>query len=110
MVWKCGKLSIESCDIATDQIKQLKEFFSLLADCNRIKIICLLLKNWKMCVCELEKTLGIKQNLVSHHLSLLRKFGLVEYEKEWRSVYYSINLSKYDALKNNIRFLIPNIK
>jgi DNA-binding transcriptional ArsR family regulator len=35
-----------------------------------------------MCVCELEKALGIKQNLVSHHLGLLRKFGLVEYEKE----------------------------
>ncbi len=108
--WICQIRDINDCNISYEKIKQLKEFFSLLADCNRIKILCLLVKNWKMCVCEIERVLKIKQNLVSHHLNLLRKFWLVDYEKKWRSVYYFINLFKYRLFQEELKVLIPNLK
>lgn len=102
--------SLKNCPLTKEKVKRLKEFFLLLSVCNRIKIICLLLQNGKMCVCELEEMLGIRQNLVSHHLSLLRKFWLVDYEKKWKSVYYFVNESKFKEFEEEIMLLIPNLK
>jgi len=40
---------------------------------KRLQIICMLSKADSMCVCEIIDKLGIRQNLVSHHLKILKK-------------------------------------
>ena len=80
----------------------VKEAFNLLKEPNRINILSLLSKNKKLCVCEIEKELDLKQNLVSHHLSMLRRIWLVESKRDVTKVYYMINKDNYKKLKKMI--------
>jgi len=64
------------------------KFVSVLAGLQRIKIL-RLLRGGELCVCEIERSLGIPQNLVSHHLRVLREAGLVSARKEGQFVHYS---------------------
>jgi ArsR family transcriptional regulator len=61
---------------------------SVLMEPQRIKII-RLLRSGEQCVCEIERSLSIPQNLVSHHLRVLREAGLVSARKEGQFVHYS---------------------
>ncbi|MFA4932205.1 MAG: metalloregulator ArsR/SmtB family transcription factor [Caldisericia bacterium] len=61
---------------------------SVLMEPQRIKII-RLLRSGEQCVCEIEHVLSIPQNLVSHHLRVLREAGLVSARKEGQFVHYS---------------------
>ncbi len=71
--------------MGTRGIKVLK----CLSDETRYKIL-LLLDEGEKCVCELVKELGKKQPLVSHHLKLMKKCGLVSSRKEGRKTYYRV--------------------
>jgi len=64
------------------------KFVSVLLEPQRIKIL-RLLRGGERCVCEIERSLGIPQNLVSHHLRVLREAGLVTARKEGQFVHYS---------------------
>ncbi|HZL82922.1 MAG TPA: metalloregulator ArsR/SmtB family transcription factor [Candidatus Deferrimicrobium sp.] len=78
-------------DIGTDWNSVCEEqakFVSVLVGLQRIKIL-RLLRGGEQCVCEIERALGIPQNLVSHHLRVLREAGLVSARKEGQFVYYS---------------------
>lgn len=80
------------------------EFLKVIAEENRLKILCMLSKE-EMCVCEIWQYLDLSQNLVSHHLKILRDFKLIKSRKEGLKVYYSINqieLSKYNSSLNSI--------
>ena len=68
----------------------LKNFFKLLGDESKFKIISEL-KNGEKCVCVIYKELGLDQTLVSHHLSALKKTGLINGRKAGKWVYYSVN-------------------
>jgi len=64
----------------------------------------ILLRNGELCVCDLVDLLKLPQNLVSHHLGVLRSQGLVQARRgssDSRWVYYSINkpaLKRLDEL------------
>ena len=77
----------------------LKEGFNLLSEPNRIKIFCLLSEKKSMCVCEIVEALWLKQNLVSHHLSMFKRIWLVSSNRCCTNIYYSINKEAYDKLK-----------
>ncbi len=68
----------------------LKNFFKLLGDESKFKIVSEL-KNGEKCVCVIYKELGLDQTLVSHHLSALKKMGLINGRKAGKWVYYSVN-------------------
>lgn len=61
----------------------------------RVKILRLLAKR-PMCGCEIVVLLGLAQSTVSHHLSILKKAGLIIEEKKerWNNYYLSYDLSK----------------
>jgi ArsR family transcriptional regulator len=63
-------------------------FVSVLVEPQRIKIL-RLLRGGERCVCEIEHALGLPQNLVSHHLRVLREAGLVSARKEGQFVHYA---------------------
>ncbi len=70
-------------------IVELAEGLKVLSDPNRLRIICLLLRG-EHCVCEVERELGISQQLASHHLSVLKESGFLRARKERTSSYYSV--------------------
>lgn len=69
--------------------KSVSDFFSLLSNPDRVKIIGLLLKK-EMDVNELHETLQISQSRVSQHLKLLKLNSLVEERREGKHVYYHV--------------------
>ncbi len=76
--------------------KQLKA----LADPKRLRILNLLMSGVQ-CNCEIGDALNMPANLISHHLRVLRKAGLVQVERDAldaRWVYYSVNEEAIRAL------------
>ena len=95
----------------TNNELMLNKFFRLLGDENKFKIISEL-KNGEKCVCVIYKALGLDQTLVSHHLSALKKAGLINGRKAGKWVYYSINKEAFKEIENlyDNSFRIKNLK
>jgi len=75
------------------QLSTAVEFLKVIAEENRLKILCILLNN-EQCVCDIWQYLNIPQNLTSHHLKVLKDFGLITSRKEGLKVFYAINKNK----------------
>lgn len=71
-------------------LRHVAEFFNVLSDETRLKIINSLMDNEKT-VSEIVQSVGISQSAVSHQLRLLRQFGIVKYKKVGKHVYYSLD-------------------
>jgi len=65
------------------------KIFKALADPVRLKII-EFLRNGEKCVCEIVPHVGISQPLVSRHLAILKRSGLVKCRKEGNRRLYSV--------------------
>jgi len=85
------------------EISQVAEFLKVISEENRLKILCLL-KESELCVCDIWQYLDLAQNLTSHHLKVLKNFGLVSSRQEGLKVIYSINkkvIKRFSELLNN---------
>jgi len=85
------------------EISQIATFLKIISEENRLKILCLLNKK-ELCVCNIWQYLNLAQNLVSHHLKILRDFELVSSRQEGLKVIYFINkkvLKSYLKLATN---------
>ncbi|ACJ75985.1 ArsR family transcriptional regulator [Thermosipho africanus H17ap60334] len=89
-----------------ESIYQLSEFFKILSDQTRLKILIALSK--KECsVSELQEFLNTTQSTVSHQLRILRQTNLVKYSKVGRRVYYKL----YDEhVKTIINFALEHLE
>ncbi len=68
----------------------LAEFFSVMGDSTRIKILYLLFEG-EMCVCDISEKLGMSMSAISHQLRVLKNSRLVKYRKQGKSVFYSLH-------------------
>jgi ArsR family transcriptional regulator, arsenate/arsenite/antimonite-responsive transcriptional repressor len=61
-----------------------------LADPIRVKLVSLLFSSdqGEVCNCDLAEAVGLGESTVSHHLSQLRRAGLVESERRGMNVYH----------------------
>jgi ArsR family transcriptional regulator len=78
----------------------LMAYLKVLAEPNRLRILNLLMEGVQ-CNCELGDRLQMAPNLISHHLSVLRRAGLIQADRDARDprwVYYSIHRPALDAL------------
>ncbi len=75
--------------LSMSEAQQMAEFFSVLADPNRLRLLSALASQ-ELCVCDLAAGLKMGESAVSHQLRLLRAMRLVKYRKEGRNVYYSL--------------------
>jgi DNA-binding transcriptional ArsR family regulator len=66
------------------------EFCKALADDTRQRILEMLLEG-EMCVSDIAEAFDTSQPTISHHLGVLRQFGMVTYRKEGKQVYYAVN-------------------
>ena len=70
--------------------------FHALSDRTRQRILELLSKR-EMSVSELVREFDISQPSVSHHLDILKRAKIVDYDKRGREVYYRINLDEIEC-------------
>ena len=104
-------LNLRQDALALEKAQEMAEFFRLLGDANRLRIISLLAKK-DLCVCDLATILEMSESAVSHQLRTLRSLRLVSYTKRGRKVYYRlldyhvlelyVRLVQYEITKNSI--------
>ena len=70
-------------------MRQFIKVMKALSDRTRVKII-KMLEQRQMCVCEIQKALGIAQSTASKHLKVLEDAGLTTYAKDGLWVNYSL--------------------
>ncbi len=78
-----------------ERVMAMAAILRVLADPTRLRIF-LLLRQGEACVCELATELGLAENLVSHHLGVLRRAGLTHDRRDStdaRWVYYRLDAS-----------------
>lgn len=73
-----------------DIINKLAEFFKILGDTTRAKILFALDKN-EMCVCDIANVLGMSKSSISHQLGTLRRSGIVKCRKVGKEVFYMLD-------------------
>ena len=81
------------------------DFYTLLADETRRRILSLLAERGELCVCELMHALQLSQPFVSRHLSLLRKGGVVRARRAGQWVFYGLNPSLASWQKETVRLM-----
>lgn len=70
-----------------------------LADPVRVRLLSLLLAEGEVCTCDLAPAVGVTEATVSHHLSVLKKAGLVgEGERRGMNVFYRARRDSLGAL------------
>lgn len=84
---KCS-CSSHSCGESEKGFSSLLSFLQVMSDPTRLRILCLL-RNEELCVCEILKSLELPQNLVSHHLRVLREAGLIDGARDGKFMRYS---------------------
>ena len=74
------------------QMQSLAEILQLVAEPNRLRILCLL-RHKSHCVCDMQTHFQISQSLLSHHLADLRQAQLLNFVKDGRRSVYSLTNS-----------------
>ena len=69
--------------------QRMADFFGLLGDPNRLRIISLL-ADTELCVGDLAIALDMSDSAVSHQLKTLRALRLVKHRKQGRHVFYQL--------------------
>ncbi len=75
--------------LSPDQSQRMAEFFGLLGDANRLRILSALALK-ELCVCDLAASVGMSESAVSHQLRSLKAARVVAYRKQGRKVYYRL--------------------
>jgi transcriptional regulator, ArsR family len=75
--------------LAPEKAQFMAEFFGLLSDANRLRILSALSCR-ELCVHDLARVMSMSESAVSHQLRILRAMRLVSHRKESRKVYYRL--------------------
>ncbi len=73
-----------------DTFNKLAEFFKIIGDTTRTKILFALDQN-EMCVCDIANVLGMSKSSISHQLGTLRRSGIVKCRKSGKEVFYMLD-------------------
>lgn len=83
--------------ISEDTARKLAEFYKIMGDTTRVKILSLLVER-ELCVGDITEILSMAQSAVSHQLRILRSAHLVTYRKEGKMSYYRLDDDHVTAL------------
>ncbi len=81
--------------------KKAEAMLKLLANANRLMILCHLVKGRKSAG-QLAELVGLSASALSQHLAKMREQGLVEAQKEKQMVYYSIENPEVEAILSTL--------
>lgn len=98
-------LESESSNISENRVIEICNFCKVFSNPLRVNIALLLSKR-DLCVCEIVSILKEKQNLVSHHLSIMKRYGVIGSYNQSKYKYYKVERTTVDFLgtfKGNFR-------
>jgi ArsR family transcriptional regulator len=84
------------------------EAFAPLASPTRLAIL-ELLRHRDHCLCHLVERLGLKQSVISHHVGVLRRAGLISahpYPQDRRWLYYRLNRQALSHAVDGLAWLV----
>ena len=73
-----------------EKLYDLADFFKVLGDSTRIRIICALFEA-ELCVCDIANVLGMTQSSISHQLKTLKQARLVKSRRDGKTMFYSLD-------------------
>lgn len=92
----CNVIHQESVDatlknmLDDDTIFDAGDFFRILGDSTRIKIL-FAIDNNRLCVCDIANILKMSKSSISHQLKILRDYNIVKTEKVGKEVFYELD-------------------
>ena len=97
--------------VAAADITASHEVFSALADPTRMAILGQL-RTRDLCVCHLVDRLELKQSIISHHIGILRRAGLVSSwanpsDRRW--LYYRLNRAELADVSTQLGWLLDDV-
>ncbi|MBB6451577.1 DNA-binding transcriptional ArsR family regulator [Geomicrobium halophilum] len=78
-------------DLKTVDITGVTQMLKAIADENRAKISYALCQDEELCVCDIANIVGVTVANASHHLRTLYKQGVVNFRKEGKLAFYSLD-------------------
>ena len=97
---------VAAAPMADDAALEVAVRLKALADPVRVRLVSLLLAADEVCTCDLAPAVGLTEATVSHHLSVLRKAGLItDGERRGMNVFYR---PRRDALSALARVIDPD--
>ncbi len=75
-------------------IELLAKKLRVAGDSSRLRILCLIFSDKKVCVSDIAKELGMSVAITSHHLQSLAKEGLLDPSREGKKICYSLSKNK----------------
>lgn len=91
-----------------DYMDKLLNYFKLLSDETRLRVMVLLFHR-ELCVCQICGITGISQPNISKHLARLRDIGLVKDERKEQYTFYSLNIEDR-LLEKILQEIVDNIE
>jgi ArsR family transcriptional regulator len=85
-----------------DEAALVAERFKALSDPTRVRILNILIRNPECCACDVQTNFELSQPTISHHLSVLKKAGLVDCEVRGRWCFYSANNDAINQLATTL--------
>ena len=92
--------------LQTQSVRELSRQLRALASRSRLEIIQVLAVEETMTVTELREHVRISQPLLSRHLSVLRRAGLVDATKDGRQVHYAVNRAGFRRVSQGLDDLL----
>ncbi len=86
------------------EMKKFAETMKILGEINRLRIF-KLLQSRPAYVCEIAEVLGVSMATVSSHLSVLKRFGIVEDNREGVKIRYSLKEPQEPEVRRLLQLL-----
>ncbi|HBT64298.1 MAG TPA: transcriptional regulator [Ruminococcaceae bacterium] len=81
-----------------EKVKKVAELLKVLANENRLMILCALIEAPQSVGKLAEKIPNITQSALSQHLAILKAYGILDYSKSGQSITYSIADHRVEAV------------
>jgi ArsR family transcriptional regulator, arsenate/arsenite/antimonite-responsive transcriptional repressor len=96
--------------VATVEISEIQDVLAALADPTRLAILAQL-RTRDLCVCHLVERLGLKQSIISHHVGILRRAGLIDShanpaDRRW--LYYRLDRAALTGVSAHLGWLLDD--
>ena len=94
-------------------MSDLASLFKALSEEFRLRVLALMQTHGELCVCEVERFLGVSQSTASRHLRTLARAGWVEARREEQWVYYRIaepRDEQHRVLLDTLRTLLEGVE
>jgi ArsR family transcriptional regulator, lead/cadmium/zinc/bismuth-responsive transcriptional repressor len=74
-----------------EETDRLAEWFKVMGDATRTRILYAVLEAGELCVCDLAAAVDVAESTVSHSLRWLRTAGIVQARRSGRMMFYSLD-------------------